>query len=241
MLIWVQDERWRAVLTVAALVLSAASWALLRRRDVAKGSAEALLRKLDLKDSFGWGLSRAEISDLLAELPRRVAKALPLESLGEEYFASGQPEGALRSMENLEESAWWSKHLSRCLSTYCFYCAALLVCVPVLVVLVSAQAVDDASTLSRLAQVVVSLLTLVFTLDVIGVALSYWSFRGQAERAEGRARDLVSGGSVDEVTAIKTIQEYHVARAAAPMIPTFVWELHRERLNELWDEYRAKR
>lgn len=240
-LIWVQDERWRAVLTGAALVLSVVSWALLRRRDAAKSSAEALLRKLDLKDSFGWEISRAEMSDLLAELPRRVAKTLPTESLGEEYFASGRPEGALRSMENLDESAWWSKHLSRYMSLYSLSFAVVLLCVPVLVLLVGAQASVDADALSQLAQVVVSVLTLVFTLDVIGVALSYWSFRGEAERAEARARDLVSGGSVDEVTAIKRIQEYHVARAAAPMIPTFVWKLHRERLNELWNEYRAKR
>lgn len=239
-LIWVQDELWRALLTVVALVLSAASWALLRRRDAAKGSAEALLRKLDLKGSFGWELSRVETSDLLAELPRRVAKSLPPESLGEKYFASGRPKGPRRSMENLEESAWWSKHLSRYMSVYCFACAAVLLCVPVLILLVGAQAVVDVSTLSRLAQVVISVLTLVFALDVVGLALSYWDFRGQAERAEARARYLLSGGSADEVTAIKTIQEYHLARAAAPMIPTFVWKLHRAPLNELWGKYRAK-
>jgi hypothetical protein len=87
---------------------------------------------------------------------------------------------------------------------------------------------------SVIAQVVVSAFTLAFALDVVGAALSYWGFRDQAARAEARARDLLSdGGPVDEITAVKTMQEYHVARAAAPMIPTSLWKLHSDRLNEL--------
>lgn len=240
-LIWAQDELWKALPTVAALVFSATSWALLRRRDTAKASAEALLRRVDFGRSFGWALSRAEVSDLLAELPRGVAKTIPPENSGEEYFASGRPKGALRSMENLEESAWWSKHLSRHMAVYCLVVSLALFCVPMLILLFSVQAGNDADTLSVVAQIVVSVFTLIFALDVVGAALSYWDFRGQAERAEAGARDLVSGGHVDEITAIKMIQEYHVARAAAPMIPTVVWKLHRARLNDLWGEYRAKR
>ncbi len=228
-------------MTVAALVLSATSWALLRRRDTAKASADTLLRDLDLRDSFGWGLSRIEISDLLAQLPKRVARALPINSLGHEYFMSKRPVGARRSMENLEESAWWSKHLSRYMFIYCLVCAAVLFCVPALVLLVGTQTAGDANALSRLAQVVISVLTLIFTLDVVGIALSYEAFRGGAERAEARARNLLSDSSVDEVAAIKAMQEYHIARAMAPIIPPQVWRLHRAHLNELWDEYRAER
>ncbi len=240
-LIWVKDESWKGLVPVAALVLSAASWALLKRRDAAKDAAEALLRKLDLKESFGWEISTEELRDLLAELPRRVARDLREEDLGVEYFASRWPAGAPRSMENLEESAWWSKHLSRYMALYCLVGSLVLFCIPVLILLVSAQAVDDPGNVSVVAQVVVSVFTLIFALDLLGAGLAYWDFRGKAQRAEERARGLLSGGPVDEVTAVKALQEYHVARAAVPLIPTLVWRLHRGRLNELWDDYRPGR
>ena len=105
----------------------------------------------------------------------------------------------------------------------------------------SAQTSHDADTLSVVAQLVVSVFTLVFALDAVGAALSYREFRGKAERAEARARDLLSSGPVDEIAAVKIMQEYHVARATAPLIPTSVWRLHRGRLDELWDDYRAGR
>ncbi len=127
------------------------------------------------------------------------------------------------------------------MAVYCLVTSLALFCVPVLILLVGTHTGKYADTLSVVAQVVVSVFTLVFVLDVIGAALSYWEFRGQAERTEAGARNLISNGCVDEVSAIKMIQEYHVVRAVAPMIPTAVWKLHRARLDDLWSEYRAKR
>ncbi len=148
-------------------MLSAASAVLLWRRDVTKDVAEKLLRKLDLKDSFGWELSKAEMSDLLADVPRKLAGVLPVEGLGEEYFASNRPAGARRSMENLEESAWWSKHLSKRMSLYCLVIALILFCVPTLVLLVVIKAIENADALSVVARVVVSVFTLVFSLEAV--------------------------------------------------------------------------
>jgi hypothetical protein len=227
--------------TVGALLLSGGSAVLLWRRDVTRDNAEALLRKLDLKDLFGWELSRAEISDLLADAPQKLIERLPVEGLGEEYFSSRQPAGPRRSMENLEESAWLSKHLSKLTSRYCVVVATVLLCVPVCVLLISAQAMQDVGTSSLLARLVIVVLTLIFSLDLLRLVTSYQGFRRNAGRAEHQARNLLANRPIDVVPAVKVMQEYHTARAMAPLLPTWVWRLHESRLNQLWKQYRAKK
>ncbi|MBD0361468.1 MAG: hypothetical protein ICV55_01550, partial [Coleofasciculus sp. C3-bin4] len=120
------------------------------RSDTNKGTAEALLRKLDGRDSFGWLISRAELSDLLMRSPSKVDKLVVAKALSEEYFASEEPPGTLRALENLQESAWWSKHLSERMRSYYLAGTCLLVAIAVLVLLVSIQTIDDKQTLSSL-------------------------------------------------------------------------------------------
>ncbi len=225
-----------SILVVLAMVAEALQW----RSDAVKDVAEALLRKLDLQDSFGWSISRREVSDLLAQnegLSREFAAHLPKEA----YFGSAEPPSVERALANLEESAWWSKHLAREIGNRCLLIVASLVVVAVVALVVSVEAVKEATathaveTLHAVGNVVTASLTLVFSLGLTRLAVSYTNFSSNAEKIEAQASHTAAVPNVAEGEVVKLWQDYHLARATAPFIPTWFWKMKRDRLNAIWD------
>lgn len=210
------------------------------RSDTNKGTAEALLRKLDGRDSFGWPISRAELSDLLMRSPSKVDKLVVAKALSEEYFASEEPPGTLRALENLQESAWWSKHLSERMRSYYLAGTCLLVGIAVLVLLVSIQTIDDKQTLSSLGRIVTSVLTLVFSLNLFRSVLGYHNFSVKAGQIEKSTENLLASQGVQESEVIKLMSEYQLARASAPLLPTWLWNRMEDELNATWKQYRRQ-
>ena len=210
------------------------------RSDTNKGTAEALLRKLDGRDSFGWPISRAELSDLLMRSPSKVNKLVVAKALSEDYFASEEPPGTLRALENLQESAWWSKHLSERMRSYYLAGTCLLVAIAVLVLLVSIQTIDDKQTLSSLGRIVTSVLTLVFSLNLFRSVLGYHNFSVKAGQIEKSTENLLASQGVQESEVIKLMSEYQLARASAPLLPTWLWNRMEDELNATWKQYRRQ-
>src|SRR5438094_4725834 len=99
-------DSWIAPLAIAAIV--AASELTMWRSDFLKGVAETVQRKLDFEDSFGWRITNADIRDVLARYGKNLS--LTQEESASNYFASQDPPGTQRALQNLQESAWWSKH-----------------------------------------------------------------------------------------------------------------------------------
>lgn len=67
LVIWFSLIPKQAPFVVAALTI--VSELCVWRSDKNKATAEALRRKLDVRDSFGWAISKAEMSDLLVRIP----------------------------------------------------------------------------------------------------------------------------------------------------------------------------
>ena len=210
------------------------------RSDTHKGIAEAWLRKLDGRDSFDWAISGAELSDLLMRSPSKVDKLVIAKALSEEYFASKEPPGTTRALENLQESAWWSKHLSERMRNYYLALPCLLVASAVLVLLISVQAIDNKQTLSSLGRIVTSVLTLVFSLNLFRSVLGYHNFSVKAGQIEKSTENLLASQGVQESEAIKLMSEYQLARASAPLIPTWLWNRMEGELNATWKQYRRQ-
>ncbi len=210
------------------------------RSDTHKGIAEAWLRKLDGRDSFDWAISGAELSDLLMRSPSKVDKLVIAKALSEEYFASKEPPGTRRALENLQESAWWSKHLSERMRNYYLAGTCLLVASAVLVLLISVQAIDNKQTLSSLGRIVTSVLTLVFSLNLFRSVLGYHNFSVKAGQIEKSCENLLASQGVQESEAIKLMSEYQIARASAPLIPTWLWNRMEGELNATWKQYRRQ-
>lgn len=207
------------------------------RSDKLKGVAETLLRKLDLRDSFGWGISNAEITDILARAPHKLLADIARVEKPEDYFASQEGLEVRRALKNIQESAWWSKHLTDKMWRYSLAATLTSIASSLIVILLSLNTINDYDVLSGTGRVVTSVLMLILSLGLIRLTLGYHNFQQKAQRAETRAEELLKT-NCSQIDAIKLYNEYHLDRAAAPLIPDMAWKCNQERLNELWENYR---
>ncbi len=228
----------RVPFIVAALTLiSELGW---YRSEAIKSRAQRLRRKLDLQDSLGWQMSGAEFSDLLMRCPRSVKNRARADRSNEPYFASKEPPGPRRALQNVSESAWWSKHLAERMGHICLTVVILGVITAVVILDIALQTVGQADTRASVARVVTALLMFLLSIGIIGLTLGYYSLARNAGHSEQVATGLVDSGHADIVDAVKIMNEYHVSRAIGPIIPTWIWKLRRSELNATWARYRAK-
>lgn len=208
------------------------------RSDFVKGVAEALHRKLDYENSFGWIISRVEISDILARVNCDLNDLKDHET-GSNFFASSKDPGSLRAAENLQESAWWSKHLAESMWITCLIVMLLLVLSSIILLIVSINTVKDFAVLANVGKVVTAAILLIFSLGLFRFTMGYFAFARRADKIEEGAKSLVTHPAIDHVDILKLWQDYQLARAAAPVIPTWMWKLRERKLNELWRNYRV--
>lgn len=231
------------VLVLVALLAELAS----HRSDAVKSMAKSLRRKLDLFDSLGWEISKTEYLDLLVRSPASVKSKARKQIKREPYFASQAPCGPKRALENILESAWWSKHLSEKLWHACVWMLAtsLLVSVVVLVVAIDATSQPPAATgapsdaLVSVAKLVIAALGFVLSAGLTRLIVGYYGAAQKAGQSEKSAEALLKASSISEMDAIKVYYEYHLGRANAPFVPSWYWNLHRDELNQLWQSRRA--
>ncbi len=218
------------------IISEACAW----RHNAVRDTWEDLHRELDIRDSIGWQISNAKLSDLLTQTPRKLRNRLPAEINEEEYFASKKPFGAERTVENMQESAWWAKHLSRRAGSIYSALVIVLIVGSFAVLLMSIATIKDYDALSNVARVITSTIMLIFSLNLARTALAYYKYSTQAVIVEEQAGRILSEHTANEIEAIKLMQQYHLAHAAAPMNPNWLWKLMRDDLNELWETYRRQ-
>lgn len=221
---------------LATLLLIPISEYLTYLSDKNKSLAETLLRKLDAQDSFGWAISNAEVSDVIVNCPPNIKKF----QSKDEYFASQQQSGARRAVENFQESAWWSKHLAQRMGNYYLIGTVASLLILIIVIFVAITTTQNISALSILANVLMSAFLLIFSLGLLRLMNSYYKFSNTAEKVEKSAEQLLLIPNINESDALKMMFEYHLARANAPLLPTWLWKSMSNNLNQTWREYRQK-
>ena len=204
------------------------------RSDDFKGTAEKIKRQLEEHDGFGWSISESDLANVMAECPKRFLATLSHEQLAGSVFASGTGKGPRRAVENLRESAWWSKHLAKITATGLKLIILILFAGAISALLVSIKTVADRAVLANIAKVVTSTLVLGFSLGLLRLLQSYLVFSQKAGDAEQKGERLLKE-EVEAVDAVRVLSSYQMARASAPLLPTFVWKLNKDRLNNIWN------
>jgi hypothetical protein len=240
---------WGKTTAVAAFLLAMLSEALMWNSDRWKSAAQSLHRKLDLENSFGWKLSNAELADALARYPGN------LEALVENpkgiYFASTEPPGAKRALQNVQESAWWSEHLSEAMGWFFGVLIAVIIVGCVVLLNLSIESVTPALQASPAAgsqptvdvvsasivKIVTSLVLFVLSYGLLRYAAGYFVFSHKSKEIKEKAEGLLQNDVADQVQAIKLWQDYHLARAGAPLLPNWIWKVREGKLNSLWRGY----
>ncbi len=86
-------------------------------------------------------------------------------------------------------------------------------------------------------KIVTSSLLFILSYGLLRFAVGYFRFSAKAESVKEKAESLLASGNSDQIQAIKLWQDYHLARAAAPLIPNWTWRLREKKLNALWRDY----
>ncbi|HSH37964.1 MAG TPA: hypothetical protein VK993_04190 [Chthoniobacterales bacterium] len=247
----VLQPAWGKTTALGAFLLAVLAEALMWNSDRWKSAAQRLHRNLDFEDSLGWKISNTELADAFARYSGNL-EAFVSNPKGT-YFASTEPPGAKRAIENVQESSWWSEHLSETMGWLFTGLIVLIIigCVVLLNVSIdtitpavsaAAEAGGGGSAVAVVSASVVKIVTsfvlFILTYGVLRYAAGYFSFSLKAKSVKERAEALLENNALSDIHAIKLWQDYHLARAAAPLLPNWVWRVREKKLNELWREYR---
>lgn len=234
-LLWKEWLGWIWVLPVIlTVILSLLQW----RADILQGKAEALKRKLEFQDGLGWKISEKEKADLILEVSNTVKKA----GFGKEdlpYFDSRQEVSARRAVENLNQSAWYTKHLARKMSGFLFTLSAISLGLFVLTLVVF-HSLPFQRWEATVGRILVTVVALLVAYGYLRIGFQYRSLSSQAERANESASRLLELETLTEIQAIRILHEYQIARAIAPLIPDWLWRRNKTELNNLWEQQKSQ-
>lgn len=209
----------------------------LYRSDAIKSTAQQFRRKLDLQDGLGWQIPNRDLSDLLVRCSSWVKKRARTHRITEPYFASTDPPGPARALRNVSESAWWTKHLSERMATYCWSTVILGVIGSFASLIVTLQATSTHTAQVNVARIVTAFLMLFLSLGLIKLAIGYSSLSKNSASSEAAAERALQT-TPEELAAFKVMYDYLLNRAAGPLIPTWIWNMRKDELNQTWKEHR---
>ncbi len=224
------------ILAVGALISEGAAWWLRYQGGGLQSTAEEGKRQALLIDAFGGVQEPFEVADLRHRFSRGAYKrASDFED--PTYYASVEAPGPARLRDNLQESAFWSKHLYAAAARRAFgNFIGLFLSVLLVALLALPLAAGNASL--AIARALVVFLGVVSAVDELGRALSWSTAASQVEAADRRLQQL----DVTTVTpTLSVFADYSVATATVPPIPSGVHKREGEQLNRLWAERSSHR
>jgi len=200
-----------------------------------KRMAERAKRQHEYLAGFGVAPSRGMLADLRVSLARELPQETDRLLREGITYSSGKPPGAARVLENLCESGWFTKHLAD-------WCACALralflgtVGIAVALLLLSATSLSGTPVGIVAAKFVAATLIFLISIGSLRSWLAYAALSQKAGDIDADAGRLLAAGKLDAFEAQRLLAEYQLARASAPLVPTWVWRLRRDTLNKHWE------
>jgi hypothetical protein len=216
------------------------------RSDYWKTEGESAKRRWELASGFGVPVDNQYIADWLAARPRGFIDRVMAPQIEGLNFESTHPPGCVRTIENTQESAWWSKHESRRLTAYlsCLLLAVLVSAFTALTISIArlqAQHVaQSGASLQNVGGVICAVLMFVISVNLLRLIVEFSTFSASAERILQRCHDLLHEPAPTEREVLSLLHDYQTARHSAPLLPTLIWKLHRKHLSEQWSIFRPR-
>lgn len=204
------------------------------RSEAIKTRSEALLRKLDLCRSFDMELSEADRRDIVSDLPAEVRKRFSASEIPDRYFTSPEPPGPRKAVENLVESAWYTKQQANMMVVVCIVLISFVTLIALATLIVASNEVATTTTRANISKVVIGWLLLIFSLGMFRYAWTYYKLAERSERSYTAGVHLLRG-EISEADALKQWYEYQIGRASSPMLPDWLWRLKQDDLNHAWE------
>jgi len=218
------NERWLGFAIATAAVVSIVGALLRWWSDSIRGSAEQIQRANELWTGIGQPIDCAMIADMRSQYSQFVERAKNIEQYQDDYFeVYGDPSPHLLVVQ-LRESAWWTYQLATTARKMVNIgsCAALAV---------SLSVIFADSTLVRIYGLAIS--------SIILIDVFYLGFRfgklATASNASFRNLDaLMRSTDVTDRQAVISAANYQFARGGGPLIPDWLWRIHRAKLQKAW-------
>ena len=231
-LLWKEVPEW---IWVFPVVLTIAYSLLQWRADALQEKTEAIKRKLEYQDGLGWIISEQEKSDLILEASRTARK----KAYGPEdspYFDSLEATSPRRAIENLRQSAWYTRHQAKEMSFLVFAFSVVVLTLAFGFMVVALQSLTPQEWGPSIGRIVITVLVFFVANEYIRIGFRYLSLSQRAERITDRGTQFWQLETLTETQAIKLLHEYQIARVTAPMIPDWLWRIRKEELNRLWKQ-----
>ncbi len=205
-----------------------------RRASNYKGMAEAAKRQHEYVVGFGLKPSTAQLADLRQSLQNELSPEMDrLLKLGITY-ASTEPYGPRRALENLCESSWYTKHLANRCMMWVGATVMISMTVAISLLLWSSSSLPGTFAGFAAAKSVAATFTFLISVGAVRSWVGFAKLSHKAKDIDSEACKLLAGGEPDGIEVQRLLSEYQIARASAALIPTRMWRLHQNSMNEDW-------
>mgnify|MGYP001348414556 CR=1 FL=1 len=211
--------------SILALVLTILKRYISYRSSDFRGIAERAIRLLTLTNGLGYKVSKNEIVDLKASFNVSEAEGRNWEDPN--YFSSTQDKGYERFAEILLESVFFSKFLFKesARQTWTWFIGVFSISILAMFILVSYPSQETIS----------AILILLVSIDLLGRALSFTEASNSLTRIFDRAKHFDSP-KFDQHDLIYLWGDYNAIIQNTPLIPTGIYDKHKERLTNLFKQ-----
>lgn len=216
------------IVGICVLALETVAFLGFSKADDLKSAAEPMLTRLDFEHGLGWKITKEQVDEYRADHGKYESRGRAVR-MDEPYFASGdhQP-GAEALRQGMMESAFFTRAISRNAMSV-VYSIVALIALAFFTVLITGLYRQLSRGENAVDEFAVSGLIFLVTIDLVPLARQY----GALAAAATRARDVLSGAR-SESTIISAVIEYQLARASAPLLPTFAFLKGRMPLSAIW-------
>jgi hypothetical protein len=226
------DDPTTYVLALVAVATEVAAWALRRHAQTLHERAERGRRMGMLDEALGLACNRLEAARLESEFSAQARRWEPRWN-DPTYWAmqgTGQVKGPALLRVNLQESAFWSEQLYRAAGRIALgrFIGFVVVVMFVTLILLTLGGGDGGQAFARIAAIVLAVLV---SADELGVVMGYFDAARVAHETVDR---LVQADMGDLRSALTVFVDYSVATAAAPPIPTGLYERRHDDVEALW-------
>ena len=222
-----------AALGLVILVAETMSATCFYRAERLKAQAEPVLARLDLEDSLGWATPKSYIDELAADFGTfsRVGQRIRGDDA---YFSPGEiPIGWRRLSNNMSESALYTRTIAAAARNVIFTLCGIMISA-VAIVLISGIYRQAYQGTNAAGEFLVDALLFLVTIDLLPLGFRYHTLRCEATQT----RSVLSSLSPDsnEAAVVPIAIQYQLARAVAPLLPTYAFLRKRFPLGAIWSE-----
>jgi hypothetical protein len=226
-------------LAVVAMITEILAWWFRNKGEHYHRLSRELMRRAMLFNAFGKSDESLDVTDLLNSFGEKklTQKA---EQLDEKFHYPEFYYQSKKLLDNIQESAFWSKHLFEIAAQRTIWLLVLISFAVIFIVFLIEPLVIN-QDISLIPKIIVVFLAFVIA-DELSTAFAWREATNRCDAVDRRLEKILAEVNEPSQEVILAIfSDYAVATAAAPPIPKHIYEAERNRLNESWKSRMAAR